>query len=341
MLEIKVMYLMKRNAPMIQAVLNSKNAHNNELLNPNSPSNRDNCLEPYRLIAQLLKDNGINLVTADLLTEEPLFELQIERQEKTYSDKKFLIQLENPEHAVLPRSTDSYRSIYSWNDELYSTLESFVKVYIPSIDDRLISQSHVRDIEYVMICANKKFSKENNQELYSDRLSIIDWFSQNNSTEFRLYGRGWVAPTIRDGWRSLLRSVLSPVSTPKVFHGEVISKSDILSRSNFSFCYENMRSDGDYITEKIFDSMLAGCVPIYLGSSRISDYIPDDVYIDAREFNGVDAIYRYIEKISFERLCDMRRSIVDFLESKQADNFRNTVFANCVVTNILERLDDE
>lgn len=31
----------------------------------------------------------------------------------------------------------------------------------------------------------------------------------------------------------------------------------------------------DYVTEKIWDGLAAGCVPIYLGSNSIGSYVPD------------------------------------------------------------------
>lgn len=32
----------------------------------------------------------------------------------------------------------------------------------------------------------------------------------------------------------------------------------------------------DYVTEKVYDGLVAGCVPIYLGAPNVADYIPDN-----------------------------------------------------------------
>lgn len=31
----------------------------------------------------------------------------------------------------------------------------------------------------------------------------------------------------------------------------------------------------DYVSEKVWDSLMAGCIPIYLGSSTVSSLVPD------------------------------------------------------------------
>ena len=52
----------------------------------------------------------------------------------------------------------------------------------------------------------------------------------------------------------------------------------------------------DYVTEKIFDALQAGCLPIYLGSSSIHEYLPMPnatlLYRDAQQVS--DEILRLI-----------------------------------------------
>jgi alpha(1,3/1,4) fucosyltransferase len=324
---------------MLQAVINSKNSKKNDILDYQSIHNRDNCLEPYRLIADILKKKDIELVTPDMLTSQPLFEIQIERQNKSYSRKKFLIQLENPFHTSLPKNNNDYSVIFGWNDALYGKLNSFKKILIPTIDNREIIFNIDRDYKYVMICANKSFAKNNIKELYSSRKLVIEWFCKNNSKDFFLFGQGWKYSNQWGGLRAYLRKILKPIDTPSVFCGEVQKKSDILSNSIFSFCYENMLSENDYITEKIFDSMLSGCIPIYLGSSNILEYIPKNTFIDVRNFNNLDELYKYTNNLSSYEIDTMRESISDYIQSKDADIFRNQYFASTVTSEIMSKLD--
>lgn len=323
---------------MDQAVINSTNFKKNDFLNSQSLHNRDNCLEPYRLIASILKKNDIDLVTPDLLKKDPIFEIQIESQNISYSDLKILIQLENPEHASLPKKIHEYLLIFSWNEKLYSHFDSFKKVLIPSIDSRELIKNNKRKYKYAMICANKKFIKKNKHELYSHRKNIIDWFSDNDMTNFYLFGKGWKYSDEWNGIKPFIKKLLKPVKTPKVFRGEIINKSDILTKSVFSFCYENMISSQDYITEKIFDSMLSGCIPIYLGSKKISSYIPKEVFIDARNFKNIDEIYSYVEGLSYDEVIEKREAIYRYILSPDSSIFRNDYFASFVVDEILSKI---
>ena len=59
---------------------------------------------------------------------------------------------------------------------------------------------------------------------------------------------------------------------------QLLDKADGLKPYRFSIAIENT-STGSYITEKFTDCILAGCVPLYFGSPKISSYFPADCYI--------------------------------------------------------------
>lgn len=62
------------------------------------------------------------------------------------------------------------------------------------------------------------------------------------------------------------------------------SKLDVLRRYRFNLAFENC-IDRDYVTEKWFDCLLAGCVPVYAGAPNIADFAPGpDSYVDALAF---------------------------------------------------------
>jgi hypothetical protein len=112
------------------------------------------------------------------------------------------------------------------------------------------------------------------RELYVDRLEAIRYFA--DVPGFDLYGRGWESPVpYSDGrYEAAIR---------KSYRGEVADKFVALEPYKFSICFENCIFEG-WITEKVIDSLLAGCIPVYWGATNILEYLDADTFIDFREF---------------------------------------------------------
>lgn len=75
-----------------------------------------------------------------------------------------------------------------------------------------------------------------------------------------------------------------------------------------------------YITEKIFDCFFANCVPIYWGASNVTDYIPENTFIDYRKFRNINKVVNYIENMKEEEYNIYLNNIHNFLKS---DSFHN------------------
>jgi len=64
------------------------------------------------------------------------------------------------------------------------------------------------------------------------------------------------------------------------------SKIDTLRRYKFCVAIENSK-DRHYVSEKVYDAFVAGCVPIYFGAPNVLDYVPHaDAIIDLRALDG-------------------------------------------------------
>jgi hypothetical protein len=62
------------------------------------------------------------------------------------------------------------------------------------------------------------------------------------------------------------------------------SKIETISRYKFTLAFENALGM-DYVTEKFFDPLVAGSVPVYLGAPNIDDFAPGErCCINARDF---------------------------------------------------------
>lgn len=61
------------------------------------------------------------------------------------------------------------------------------------------------------------------------------------------------------------------------------SKGEIISQYRFYFSFENS-IENDYVSEKVYESLEHGTVPIYLGSPNVRDYVPENSIILASDF---------------------------------------------------------
>ena len=73
-----------------------------------------------------------------------------------------------------------------------------------------------------------------------------------------------------------------------------ITKLEILSNYKFCLSLENAIED-DYVTEKFFDPLIGGTVPVYRGARNVAEFAPDPTcYIDASAFRDERELADYL-----------------------------------------------
>lgn len=88
-----------------------------------------------------------------------------------------------------------------------------------------------------------------------------------------------------------------------------IKKYSTLNEYKFNVIIENVVVD-NFLSEKIFDSFISLCVPVYFGSPQIDEWIPKSCYIDFRDFETNDELVTYLEDMD------------DFEYNKYIDNIK-------------------
>lgn len=68
-------------------------------------------------------------------------------------------------------------------------------------------------------------------------------------------------------------------------------------RYRFSFAFENSIAV-DYVTEKFFDPLMFGTVPVYRGAPNVAEFAPEHSYIDVNAFDGPKALAQYLNHLS-------------------------------------------
>jgi hypothetical protein len=114
----------------------------------------------------------------------------------------------------------------------------------------------------------------------------------------------------------------------------VHGKGEVLARARFAIAFENVQGSPGYITAKIFDCFVWGCVPVYLGTPGAADCIPADCYIDARAFTDDRALVEHLLGIDEPRFAAYQAAIAAYLQSPAAMRFGNEQFTRTLVDAI-------
>jgi hypothetical protein len=337
-----------------------------DLFDPNSPRNRDNCLEPFRIMREYALNKGIELHTADIVTKtniHPDFSLHIESDLVNIgsASPEYLIRFETPLTVPLNENANflrHFKCIFTWDLDLLEGRGSndayqliakncLVEVRTPNplpnaIKLEQLSPSYAdRNIFCCLIASNRHANLPDRRELYSERAKVIRWFEKNTPENFRLYGNGWSVPEKRLGsigrLRYRLEKVIPFLTRRPVFpsyQGPVNTKQSVLLDSKFCICFENARDIRGYFTEKIFDCLFAGCVPIYWGEPDIARWIPQECFISFRAFNSFESLYKYLSSITPEIYMQMQNAGQKFIRSKAFDAHTSEAFSKVIIDRI-------
>ena len=74
------------------------------------------------------------------------------------------------------------------------------------------------------------------------------------------------------------------------------SKTNFQRQSKFTICFESTAHDG-FITEKITDAFFSDTIPIYLGSSNITEIFNRDAFINVSDYESFDAVVERIKEL--------------------------------------------
>ncbi len=98
---------------------------------------------------------------------------------------------------------------------------------------------------------------------------------------------------------------------------DVADKCALLEQFTFNLCFENTSAHG-YLTEKLFDALYAGAVPLYAGDPYASDYVRTEGYIDCLHLSDGEVV---------ERVAALEKSeYCSFVESERLNLCSVTTF---------------
>lgn len=103
------------------------------------------------------------------------------------------------------------------------------------------------------------------------------------------------------------------------------TKLDTIASYPFTLAFENSISK-DYVTEKFFDPLLVGSVPVYLGAPNVNEFAPGNhAFIDVNELKGPAHLADYLRFLSTHpeqyaeylawKQLPLRKSFIDLVEA--------------------------
>ena len=298
----------------------------NRLFDLSSPLNRDHSLHFWFAFRESCREAGWDVVTweegcqlspsdviiildpspkkADLLTcaqlsrsigifcESPI------NQPSTYLDQHLSMLAERLSlvFCYAPSLCERYGfRLTDWYTDLYPTKEEV----IPQAMDR----------SGICMIATNYHQTRHPQSQLDRRLQIVEDIVADDeiSSRFRLYGRNWLKAIGRIR-RIIPNKVAKRIAVLEriarriegylpangylapVYHGPIASKAEVLRASSFYLIMENITYEG-FVTEKLFDALQYGCIPVYFGAPDVTRIVPESLFINGRQFaSPLDAV---------------------------------------------------
>jgi hypothetical protein len=173
--------------------------------------------------------------------------------------------------------------------------------------------------------------------LLHERYLTMKWFAQNQPQDFDLYSRE-IHPKTYRSFRGLgllqkiaPQSVIEPLTDWLAARRKAIfdivnrgpapanGKIGVLRGYRFNIAYENTGNLPGYLTEKLFDSFAACCVPVYWGDPDVATAVPADCFIDRRNFANTAELYQHLRSMTYEQYRVHTDAITRFVSSGIAE----------------------
>lgn len=276
----------------------------------------DNSREPFVLLRQRLKESGHTLFAPDESLEADVLLAWDVPPPDVYAhfvDKRAVLILGEP-RTVLPANWERtvhqrFDTVLTWHDD-WLCCPKYVKFHFPQAHTFGVSPDVPFEARKLLVSVSSNKASSEPGELYSARLEVIHYGTYYLPNQFDFFGHGWQDVP---GWK-----------------GTIDTKTRVLPYYRFTLCYENTCGAAGYITEKIFDALRCGSVPVYWGASNIEQYVPPTAFIDRRAFRNTHSLIRYLQGVSEHDWHIMRHAGMEYLNSAAFKAFLPDAFVKTI-----------
>jgi hypothetical protein len=258
--------------------------------------------------------------------------------------KMYLLLMENAANRpdnYWKRNHRDFEKVFTWDSRLVDG-KKYIKLFLPNKTPSQFSINRAEKTRFCVTIASQKYSGHPS-ELYSERVRAIRWFEREHPGEFDLYGTGWdrryfTGPLARLnlGLQIIYKRFpnLGKACKFPSWRGAVSSKNAVMRQYRFAIAYENASFPG-YLTEKVFDALFAGCVPIYLGDPEVARSVPPEAFIDKRQFPDYNGLYQYLKEMSDSEYAQRLSAIEEFVRGTKLHPFGSEQLVETILDHIV------
>ena len=286
-----------------------------------------------------LDQNELNYFDLFVFLDFPSNNISLLKKILKTKKKMYLILLESemikPDNYFVENHT-YFEKVFTYSSNLIGLNDKYVFQLIPQYLEVNFNPKIKREKKLVLISSKKKSSVKG--ELYSKRFEAIIYFDKNWYDQFNFFGFGWDKVEFKNKFLNkilrLLKINLTIKTNFKTYLGEIKKKNEVLNYYDFNIAFENTENYPNYVTEKLFDSFINGCIPIYWGAPNIKELIPNDLFIDMRDFANFENLKTYLLSLNNEQIYDWRIKILNYLKSDQCKTFSKEYFVENICNEI-------
>jgi hypothetical protein len=309
----------------------------------NEALNRDDQLLPFVRLRESLQTPGVMVHTADFMrngdhrrAQNEYYSLGLTSYRALQGDDRVILKacvlMEPPVVAgglykSLPRLATEFQNVYLHNiqGDGYSLngvdVRKLKKFYWPIPYRQVLEQcwNATERLERIVVVNGNHNPLFSNGEMYSSRVMAMLELAKHDAID--LFGRGWKSWSRHSLWPSYL---MNRRSLLQIYKGDCRSKYATLAHYRFCLCIENQLMAG-YVTEKIFDCLYAGTIPLYLGAPDIAGLIPKEVFVDCRKFSSWTEMLDNLKQLSSSEVRRLREAGREFFVSPSAAKFHSSL----------------
>jgi hypothetical protein len=221
-----------------------------------------------------------------------------------------------------PETWEKYGLIFTFLDNLVDGMHILHMRY-PQGQTLLEHVPSWEERQFLMLMNANKYSYVTH-ELYTLRRKAIAYFE--NNSDFHLYGHGWNNNGTLNT-HAALQAILygqphryfvdlcRGFKHSTAYQGAVTDKYSILQKYRFCLAFENEDQTQGWISEKLFDCLFTGIVPVYLGAKNITDVIPNECFIDFREFPSFEKLEQFLRNMTAQTWLNYQQAGQAFIRS--------------------------